>query len=559
MLSSLTTLLGRRAERLPTAVAWAAGIACVLGLWHRFHFGTDLTDETFSIAIPYRFALGDKPFVDEASIQQTAGIVLFPFVWLYVKLTRGTTGLVMFVRFVHLLFKAMAAFSVYEAAKRWLRHRSVAIAVSFAPFAFVPHSIPNVGYNVIGTTLIVVGTFLIAAGIAEKDEKKRRRLFFISGFAQGVMAFAYPPMVVAPLLSVVLVALLAWKERALEHPRHRVPAFAAITAGGVASFLVILPSLAWGGIAGIRYSLGWGVHATMPRTEDRLRQLFDVLWDGTPGFYSYALVAIFVAWILRSRALVAIVVPGVVLTLVLWYRDDSAHHWCNLRTVIYAGFLAPPLVLLAKPDSDVLRGSASVVVPSYAAGAAAMFISTQNSDASSLGLHASMVLLVVLAARALERAKADALFCMLPAFALMVALVVRSFDFVYRDQPIAKLTDEVMNGPYKGIRTTPQRAQMFHELRDIVRELDRPGGRILFMYENPGLYLFSKMPPAADCPWQVAQGDQTTMLKSWQRYPKGNGYVIRMKGSGAGRIDSIIAPPDRLIRETRYFQVYRDQ
>lgn len=537
-------------DRVPSLIAWGLGLLCLLAIANRFRMGTDLTDETFSIALPYRFVLGDRPFVDEISIQQTAGIILFPFVWLYVKITGGTTGIVLFVRAVHLLlFKGAAAVSVHEAARRWLKHRSTAIAVSFVPFAFVPHSIPNVGYNVIGMSLLTAGTFLMAAGVAEPDDRVRMRCFFLGGCALGIMSFAYPPMVVAPLLATPLVLILA---------QRRLSSSLALAAGGVTVLVAVLPSLAFGGIAGVRRSLAWGVHANATATSDKLREVAVRIWDGTPSFFVYAAAAVFVAWVIRSRLLVALVLPAVTLAIGFYYRDEAATSRCAIHTVMYAGILAPLALVLARPDRAVLGGSALVLVPSFAAAFAASMISTQQVDASSLAFQTPMVLFALLAARALERAGADRTYAMFPGFALIVVLVSRNYDYVYRDAPLAQLTDKVPSGPFKGIYTTRDRARMFAELQQITRTYDRPEGRILFMYESPGLYLFSKMPPAAHSVWQEFYGDQQGLLEYWRRYPKGQGIVVRIKGVPAGVIDPELTIPGRREVETPHFIVYRD-
>jgi hypothetical protein len=170
-----------------------------------------------------------------------------------------------------------------------------------------------------------------------------------------------------------------------------------------------------------------------------------------------------------------------------------------------------------------------------------------------------MVLFALLAARALERVSNDGVFPLMPAAALMLVLVTRTYDFVYRDGAIASLTEKVSTGPFKGITTTPERARTFAELYDITRRYDDPNGRILFLYEAPGYYLFSRMRPSAHCVWQTHNGDSNGLLRYWQSYPKGHGVVVRFKGTSNGPFDGIFTAPERRIFETPHFIVYRDQ
>ena len=113
-------------------------------------------------------------------------------------------------------------------------------------------------------------------------------------------------------------------------------------------------------------------------------------------------------------------------------------------------------------------------------------------------------------------------------------------------------------GPFAGLYTTAERAHVLEEMQQIARAYDRPGGRILVLYEYPGLYLYSKMRPSTNCVWQVPGGDQEGLLEAWEKAPKGHRIVVRVKGSGVGRIDSIVAPPERRIFETPHLVVYGD-
>ena len=552
-LAAFEALLPRGRERLPLVIAWVAGIAALLALVQRFRYATDLTDETFSIAMPYRFALGDKPFVDEIAIQQTAGIVLFPFVWLFVKLTGGGTGIVLYVRLVHLfVFKGAAALSVHAAARRLLANRAVAVAVAFVPFAFVPHSIPNVGYNVVGMSMLTAGSFLTVAGMAEIGAKRRRRLFFLARLAHGIMAFAYPPMAVAAVIATPLVLLLT--------PEGRWSALLAFVAGGALAVLLLTPSLLFGGVAGVKHSLGWGVHANATHDAARTKAVLEAFWKNLPWFFPYALAAVVAGAVVRSRTLVAVLIPAITLALTFWFRDDWATVHAAIRTVTYTGAFAPLLALLAKPDGQLVRAVLLVFIPAAAAALAASVVSTQGVDAASLGLASSMTLFALLAGRALEGARAEVTYCLLPALALIVALVTRCYDFVYRDSPIAHLTQPVLEGPFKGIRTTPERAQIFAEMSQIARAYDRPDGRVLFLWEASGYYLFfRKSRPSAHSVWEEHYGDLDGLLDYWQRHANGHGIVVKNKATPPTRIDSVLMPPERKIRETRHFVVYADR
>jgi hypothetical protein len=100
---------------------------------------------------------------------------------------------------------------------------------------------------------------------------------------------------------------------------------------------------------------------------------------------------------------------------------------------------------------------------------------------------------------------------------------------------------------------------MFAELKDITRRFDQRGGRILFLWEAPGFYLFSRMKPSAHSVWEAPFGDLDGLLAYWQAYPKGRGIVVRQRGTRPTKADPIVAPPERVVLETPHFIVYADQ
>ncbi|MFO0735168.1 MAG: hypothetical protein U0270_04785 [Labilithrix sp.] len=548
---TLRDLMPRGRDNMPVCLAWAAGVVTLLFLFQRFRYAPDFTDETFSIAMPYRYALGDKPFVDEISIQQTAGFLLFPFVWLWVKIN-GSTGLVLFVRVLHfLVFKGAAAAGVWFAARRVLATHSAAIATAFVPLAFVPHSIPNVGYNVIGLAFLIAGSFFVVAAIYDLSDKLALRLSFTGGILMSLMSFAYPPMAVAALTTAPLLLACA--------PRRRFHVTGAFIAGGVAGVLLVSPGLLFGGVSGVKRSLAWGAQAGSMHGRERLKAMLDAFWLGMPREFVYVGIGLVAAGLSRLKPLAPIAVLASILTVLWWYRDDPSYSPATSRTVIYLGALAPAFVFVAQPDRQLVRASALVIVPAFAAAAAAAVFSTQNLDAAALGLISAVVFIVLLGGRAMERAGTGATFALVPAFIALFFYVDRAWISVYRDAPLAALTETVPQGPFKGLRTTKDRVEMLGELRDIVRRFDQPDGHILVLYEQPGFYLASKMPPSAHSVWEASYGDIDGMIDFFQTKANGKGIVLKVRGMPTTRADIVLTPLDRKIYETRHFLVYRDQ
>ena len=107
-----------RREAAPAAFAAAAvavgvAAAALLLTWLRLFRGMDLRDESFYILVPWRWALGDKPFVQEQNLAQIPGFVMYPFVKLFAVLrSYDVTGYVLYMRHLYLFMSIGVAIGV---------------------------------------------------------------------------------------------------------------------------------------------------------------------------------------------------------------------------------------------------------------------------------------------------------------------------------------------------------------------------------------------------------------------------------------------------------------
>lgn len=76
--------------------------------------GVDLRNESFSILVPWRWALGDTPFVNEENLAQVSGLLSYPFVKAF-ELFRGgdATGLVLYTRAIHVFLMTGVAATMF--------------------------------------------------------------------------------------------------------------------------------------------------------------------------------------------------------------------------------------------------------------------------------------------------------------------------------------------------------------------------------------------------------------------------------------------------------------
>ena len=71
--------------------------------------------------VPWRWALGDRPFVDEQNLTQSAGLLAYPFVKLFALVRGGdVAGLVLYERHLYLALAVIVAACVFLLARRTL-------------------------------------------------------------------------------------------------------------------------------------------------------------------------------------------------------------------------------------------------------------------------------------------------------------------------------------------------------------------------------------------------------------------------------------------------------
>ena len=116
-------------------------------------------DEMFYLTVPYRFLLGDAPFVHEWHLSQMSGILLYPMVSFWYKLNGNLDGIVLFARQVFAVINCAYGAFIYLRlkSKSWIS----AVCVSLMCMLFVPFNIPVLSYNSIGVMGLLAALIII--------------------------------------------------------------------------------------------------------------------------------------------------------------------------------------------------------------------------------------------------------------------------------------------------------------------------------------------------------------------------------------------------------------
>jgi hypothetical protein len=176
--------------------------------------------------------------------------------------------------------------------------------------------------------------------------------------------------------------------------------------------------------------------------------------------------------------------------------------------VAMTGVLGGYLWLYLVGRADARPWVAWGLVPAFAAGLVTTATSSNGALNAGIGLFPMLLVtpvLLVLASPVGTRMpdpRGVAPWVLALALAVIPAgMVWRDLTALYRDAPVSRLTATVASGPYRGIRTTPERAVFAVELEADLRAASRPGDRVLFFDDLPAGYLFTSMRPATNAVW----------------------------------------------------------
>lgn len=502
------------------AVALAAVAAAVALTWRRLFIGMDLRDESFYVLVPWRWALGDKPFVQEENLAMVSGFVMYPFVKLF-ALVRDydVTGYVLYMRHLYLLMMLAAAVAVFLLLRRLVRWELAALA-SAVFVTHIPWATPQLSYNTIATAFLTIAAALGAWVVVFE---KGRRYALVSGAALGVAVAAYPPLLfVVPFHAVFLAFALGQRAVTLltdgtllpppgpEGPPTGPATWRALSAWVLGGAVILLP------LALVMFSFGpqnvlrsWDYTMAGARVIHQLGGASKALSvaSGSWGFVTsqpYLIVAALVVYLVYrrrprlGRALLAAV------PLALWVAGQRPLLQASGFVQVYA-FLTPYLYLFI-PRERRETGARLLVwiwAPAIVAGAMTAYTSAAGYVSSAVGFAPAIIVGGLFLAWSLEAVTKDRIPWLALATLAAVAAVTVSFNFQYqsRDVPYSQLTSRFDSGPWWGIKVTPGRRRQMDAFGADLRTATTPADKLLVYFEGSGYYLYWNGAIASNTYW----------------------------------------------------------
>lgn len=491
------------------AAAIAAVAAVVVLTWRRLFVGMDLRDESFYILVPWRWALGDKPFVQEENAAQVSGFLMYPFAKLFAVLRDyDVTGYVLYMRHLYLLMMIVAAVVVFLLLRRLVRWELAALA-AMVFVTHIPWATPQLSYNTIALAFLSIGAALGAWVVVLG---KGRRYALASGAAFAVAVGAYPPLLfIVPFYAVFLAFALGRRAVALvsegtllhppgvEDPPTGSTTWQALSAWVLGGVFVLLPLaltvLSFGPqsiLRSWRYTMSGADVTHQLGGASKALTVTRGFWNfvtSQPYFVVAALVVYLVyrRWPRLGRAML-VAVP-----LALWVAGQRPLLQVSGFVQIYA--LLTPYLYLFIPRQKREAGAKLLIwiwAPAVIAGAMTSYTSAAGYVSFAVGLAPALIVGGLFLAWALEAVSRRGVPWLALAALMAIAGVTVSFNFQYqsRDVPYAELTSQFDSGPWWGIKVTPgRRSQMDTFAADLAAQTS-PADKLLVLYEGSGYYLY---------------------------------------------------------------------
>ena len=485
----------------PNALLGTIVFAGVIAFWiWRIQKGVDLSDESYYVSLPLRFALGDRPFLDERSSVQGSGLIELPFVAFYHLIVRSNDGLMLFMRLLYLTFLTAIGVGLANAVRGWIS-RGAALACGALTCFYVPYCIYQMSYNSLGGGLaMLAGLTVLRLGRSEgMTAQAASRYAMFAGVCVAASTLAYPTLM--PLAAVHAVTIVLFGRRPLGW--WRVLGYYVLGGGFVCLYVCLF--LLRSGFGSLKLTIDF-VRAWGPTLTGELSQVPTAIERFKNDWVTAFLVAGVLAGFARRFKLVVFLLAIYVPTLAMpAARDDTGS---SVRYFTCLALFAPLFALLVEDKRRAFHVLATVWAPGVVTGTLTGISSGNGGIASGLGGFAGLLAGAVLACRACEEAVGrwrgvfgwTSIAAPIAVLSCLVKLASAE-NAVYREAKLEKLTEKVRVGPFKGLKTTPEHRKLVEQMHtDIVQHAG--GGRFgLFMPDMPSAYLSANVRGAVAETW----------------------------------------------------------
>lgn len=568
------------------------------------------SDEAFYASTTNRFIQGDGVFVHEWFPTQLVSILLVPIQGAFVTINGGNDGVLLFMRYAYIAFSTISASLIYTLLVK--RHGKFPACCCGLFALFYAHlNIASMSYYTISyqcfvlSMLIIISAYdgVIKTGVRKPLDIGRRAvvLYIIGGLVFAADVLALPSLAVVYFLLAFVYLFLFVIDRIIQGKMplwiHRIiyeifPA-AIYTLIGIAALAipVLIYVLPRSGIMGIINNLGYVLsdeeHITslVAPFKKFFLSVVDVF---NRDVYLSVLLVIIAILVYVVRDLLKKKIKGIkVICGLIFVLDLIMFIYYVSKTLGHTGYLSTAIVLFAAPlffiseKKDWLMfyllfigGLVFSMVYSYSSNGDLYVLSIGHSISAIAGM--CFVWDYNFGSKD-DSAFLGILFGIILAICVMLTASLR-FINIYRDSPVIYLTEEITEGPAKGLKTTIEHKASYDKILSVIRENDGDG-QIFFTKLLPWGYLATDKRCGAPTTWRTKFNSERLRLyytENPDRIP--DTIIVVPKETGAydtcgdvvadptpnenemgGYLEEIVSSGNYSIYETDGFIVYKKE
>lgn len=501
----------------------------------RIYYGVDIQDESFYITLPYRFLLGDIPIVNESSICQFAGIILFPFYKLFYNVQHNSQGIVLYSRHLFFIFYSLLGYLAFSIFRKELS-KNEALLFACLCLLYVPYNILTLSYNTLSMLFFTAGSFFAFADYQEKFVGNRNLI--LSGLFYSLAVFSYPPLILAVAVCTIMIAFQNNYKRALLN-----------------LFLGSLPVLIMSLLFALKFKTNLlNIYYWLKATghTDNKSLSITTLMDFVKIFWFFKLVAFFSLgliifnlvqykknWfsnsVIRKTMMVwgyssLLLLPLSTLILYFVFYIKTQNHFLLFLAPINLSLFAPLYFLLTNKPHFSKKLFFYIWIPSLIAGIITATVSGTGFLNSMVGLFPAFIVSVLVIYLALMKFFHDdisnsefkpylKILSSVFLLTLLSFLIYYKFAIVIRDNSIKFLESQITSGPYKFIHTSYTRNMYLERINeDLAFTINIYHPKNIFVYpRNFGTYLITNLKPSTNSIWIEQGHDNSVTLNYFQK------------------------------------------
>lgn len=479
--------------------------AIILGLLvRRLRYALSYYDEVLNIYISYTTAaMGKRHLIDNHWIFSMGDLFNLPFVYAFYKITGGTDGIVLFLRYAYLGVNTLLSIIFFGIFHKYFG-KSLCILFSLIFITYAPISIYSIWYDSAGLFFLLAGELLLLGSELEKS-KRAKGLKFFSGIFHACMVYAYPLMIFVIVVLFMGNSIFQIKKNSMSLKKLVAYWLPYIMGGGVILLVFVgyVLGVGWENIYffqdnALKSSLSGrvvgdiivategvvenpnpsqsgttGIILLLEKIGTRIHSILWCMWEQQKKTL-WITIVLLVQWcigLVYKKKIRLILIPEIIL--VAFFMHDGMKYWSTTAMYAYYSYWAPFLYFYLK-DKDKKTGKILLLIL-WGTAIVALFsvgFTVAYETKAHMGLYSGAIctfIFMVLLTKEEDFVKMN--------LAILVILLIAGcnlaifYSNVYEGAKVSECNHLMKKGIYKGIMSTEDDVAYEH-MAEVFKQLD---------------------------------------------------------------------------------------